>query len=255
MLLNGEMVIDDNSPVPADQPTGLKLAFRTTPFGAIEGAPAFPSEMLVPQSEWEARIKDMADSKSRLSDICDQAGLKCKDQGQTNYCWANAPTHCIEILRCVQNQNMVSLSPASVAAVIKNYQNVGGWGEEALRFIVDNGAVPTSMWPDNAIERKYDTAETKEVRKLYRVTEWWELRPRTVSELISCLINRIPVAVGYNWWGHEVTAVDPVWVNGAIGIRIRNSWGMVWGSKGYATLTGQRMLPDDAVSPRVAVAS
>lgn len=255
-----EFVIDDSTDLVATRPPpgqsrGLRLGLRSTPFGAIPNAPPFPPELLIPRGEWQARIEEMEATKSRLSDVATQANLPCKDQNGTNYCWINAPTYCVELMRVVQNQAPVVLSPASAGARIKGYRNVGGWGEEGLSYIVENGLVPVEKWPANAIARQYNTAENVELAKRYRVTEWWELEPRNLDQLISCLLRRMPVAVGLNWWSHEVSYVDPLWKDNAIAIRHRNSWGMSWGDQGYGILQGNRMLPDDAVVPRVATAS
>ena len=260
-LYPGELVIEGTTPetvtnAPAGFSTGLKLGMRTTPYGQMYGTEAFPQGLVIPRSEWQARIQEMEERKSRISDISLQAGLPCKDQNGTNYCWINAPTHCVEILRVMQNQPMVILSPASAGAQIKQGQNVGGWGEEGLRWIVDHGLAPVAQWPANQISNWQSLAQqTKTISLDYRVTEWWELQPRNLDQLISCLLLRIPVAVGYNWWSHEVTACDPVWLNGQAAIRIRNSWSMTWGEQGFSVLTGSRALPDDAVAPRVAVAA
>lgn len=170
-------------------------------------------------------------------------------------CWFNAPTHCLEIDRVMQNESPVSLSPASGACKITNFRNVGGWGKQALEFIIDTGVVPSSMWPDTAIDRQYDTAATNAERGKYRVVEWWELEPRNLDQLMSVLLRRWPVAVGYNWWSHEVTAVNPRWIDGAPALDIDNSWGTSWGTNGRGVLQGNRMLPDDAVVPRTALAS
>lgn len=252
-------IIDDATPTdglfPKHRARGLDLSNRPDGFAYGGTAEPFPDELLVSRSEWQARIEEMQERKTRLSDRVDQAGLPCKDQQQTNYCWINAPTHCTEIVRSGQNQRPVILSPASAGAQITGYRNRGGWGKEGLEFIARSGLVPVEKWPANAIDRRYATPENLELALAYRVTEWWELEPRNLDHLISCLLRRIPVAVGYNWWGHEVTAYDPVWIDGAIGIRPRNSWGMGYGDRGYFVLQGNRMLPDDAVAPRVAIAS
>lgn len=258
-LYPGEFVIDENSPdqlvkTPEGKSTGLRLGLRSTPFGQMHGSTAFPAELLIPRSDWQAWIQDAEQSQTRISDICLAAGLPCKDQGQTNYCWINAPTHCVEIIRVVQNQGMVILSPASAGGPIKKFRNDGGWGEEGLRWIVDHGLCPVDLWPANAISKSYYTEANRQVALNYRVTEWFELVPRNLDQLVSCLLRRIPVAVGYNWWGHEVTACDAVWMDGTVSIRIRNSWGMSWGSQGFGILSGNKMLPDDAVAPRVAIA-
>lgn len=232
---------------------GLDLSGKTAD-GYAGVADPFPSNLIIPKSEWQARIREMEETKTRLSDLMTQAGLPCKDQERTNYCWINAPTHCVEIVRALQNQPKIILSPASAGGPIKGFWNVGGWGKEGLEYIGDHGLVPVDKWPANAIERKYWTENNKRIALDYRDTEWWEIS--TIEEYISCLLRRIPVAIGLAWWSHEVTAYDPMWVDGDIAVKFRNSWGMGWGDEGgYGILQGRKMLPDDMVAPRVVVAS
>lgn len=256
-LYPNEPIVDDSNYQSVTQvdPTqfGRGLLPRQIPYGALPFA-ATLTIPLIPRDEWPDRIEEMEKNKTRLSDIIMRANLPCKDQNGTNYCWINAPTHCVEIVRVLQNEPMVILSPASVGAKIKNFANVGGWGTEGLEYIVKHGVVPVSLWPANAISRRYDKPEVWEEAKKYRVVEWWDLKPRNLDELFSVLFARIPVAVGYDWWAHEVTACDPVILpNGTYGVRIRNSWGERWGSNGFGILSGRKALPDDAVAPRVAI--
>lgn len=254
------VIINDETPAselfPEEHGRGLDLSPRPFEGYAYAGvAEPFPRELLIPRSEWQARIKERQERKARLRDLCSYAGLRCKDQGQTNYCWINAPAYCLEVVRAIQNQPLVYLSPASAGAQIKGYRNVGGWGKEGLEFIAERGLVPVDRWPANAIDRRYKTDENDRIALDYRTSEWWELEPRNLDQTVSCMLRNIPVAVGYNWWRHEVSAIDPVWVDGEVAIQIRNSWGMAWGEEGYGILQGTRMLPDDAVAPRVAIAS
>lgn len=257
-LYPGEFVIDDATPLSSLEPPmgcsrGLDLSLRG-PDGYGDLASPFPDELLIPRSEWQARIQEMEETKTRLSDLVDLAGLPCKDQASTNYCWCNAPVHCMEIVRVLQNQAMTILSPASVGAPIKNFQNVGGWGREALQWLIEKGVTPISTWPANAIDRRYYTDANRELALKYRATEWWQLVPRNLDQQISLLLRRIPIAVGLNYWSHEVTDYEPVWLDGTVAIRFRNSWGMGWGSSGYGIRQGNRMHSDDTVAARVGMA-
>lgn len=252
------MIINDSTPsdilFPRDLGRGLDLGLRG-PEDYAYGATAdpFPASLLIPRSEWQARIQEREERGMTLRGRLKAAGWKVKDQQRTNYCWINAPTASLEITRIAQNQRPVVLSPASGGGPIKGFRNVGGWGKEALEWIVERGLVPVDRWPANAIDRSYYTAENQSLALNYRVVEWWELQPRNLDQLISCLLRGIPIPVGYSWWSHEVTAVDPLWLDGTVAIWIANSWGEGWGENGFGAIQGSRMLPDDAVAPRTAI--
>ena len=215
-----ELLIDDSFPteqlvdpvVRGDRKSRglLRRDWGPDPFGTLPFAARFPSDIAIPENEWVDRISELESGKRRLTDLCDQAGLTVLDQDGTNYCWINAPVHCVEVIRVVAGQQAVRLSPASCGAPIKNYRNVGGWGTEGLKYIVSDGIVPQSSWPANAISRQYENGETRAMRAAYKVTEWWDLQPRNLKELITLLLLGIPVALGYNWWSHEVTGMDAV---------------------------------------------
>lgn len=261
LLYPGERIFDDSTPehhyaTPEGFSTGLDLSLRTAEgYGAA--AEPFPESLLIPRSEWQARIEEMEQQKSRLSDLIIAAKLPPKDQNGTNYCWINSPTHALEVVRLVQNEPMVILSPASAGAQIKGFRNVGGWGREALEWIAEHGLVPVDKWPPNAIDRRYATEENKQLALKYRAQRWWVL-DNSLDQHISCLLHRIPVCVGLAYWSHEVLDCDPVWVNGAIGVRFRNSWTADWptpGAGGWSIRQGRKITPDDSVAPVVALAS
>lgn len=262
-----ELVIDDSNwqqhadAVDYDPATGeprlrgrVPRDYAKEPFGSLGYATPF-NLPLIPRSEWQGRCEEMERQKSRLSDLMRFQRIPSLDQNGTNYCWFHCVVTAMYAVRALNGLPHVDLSPASGAAIIKGYRNVGGWGGEALEFITQHGVAPASLWPTNAIARQYDNEESRAARKHHIIGEWFELQPRNLDELITCLLLRIPVAVGFNWWGHAVCAVDPVWSNGAIGTRIRNSWGASYGDSGFAVLQGSRQIPDDAVAPRVVTAT
>jgi hypothetical protein len=263
-LKKGELIIDDSTPFdfalpPKGKGRGLVFPMSMAPYSERETSEPFPDSLLIDESEWPERIKEMEQTKTRVSDIVARASLECKNQAMTNYCWGNSPAYAMEVIRVIQGQRKVYLSPASACAQIMNYQNNGGWADAFMKFVEKYGLVPESSWPANHWQdARYATQANKEKALNYRQTEWWQLRPRTDKEMMSCLLRRWPVSVGYNWWGHQITLEDPVWLNGTYAGRGRNSWGMNWpsqGAGGYFILQGFRLTPDDAVVPRQAKAA
>lgn len=252
------IIFDDSTDELQLTPAGFSTGYRGMYSGSMTAADIsipFPSELLIPENEWQARIQEMEERKSRVSDILEMANVPVLDQKSTNFCWAFAPTMCLMATRAVQNQPTVVLSPASVACPITRYRNVGGYGGDSLQYIIDNGVSPESMWPQTAIDKRYDTPESRASRADFKGTEWWSLRPRNIQEQISCLLRRIPISTGLNYWGHQICDVDPVWINGKIGVRFRNSWSRDWGDNGYGIRQGSKMPGDDMTCIRVAVAS
>jgi hypothetical protein len=83
--------------------------------------------------------------------------------------------------------------------------------------------------------------------------------PGPFDEVITCLLNRVPVAAGLDWWGHLVCFLDPVILpDGSVGVLFQNSWGVDWptpGANGLACLTESRGTPDGAAAPVIVTAS
>lgn len=249
-------VIDDDTQShiwqpPTDIARGLDLGLRGTAERAYEGlANPFPKDLAIDPSEYQARIAERKARKATTRAMLEMIGVKRKNQSNVNYCWIFAPTRSVEIENFKQSGLWTNLSPSSAGAQIKNYRNVGGWGKEGLEWIVEKGLVPSQYWADTAWnDRSLATPENLARALRYRCTKWIELQPRNLNQLVSLLLQGFTVPIGLNWWGHEVLAIDVEWINGAIAIVFENSWGDDWGDKGFGVLQGQRMYPDDAVSP------
>lgn len=218
---------------------------------------------LVPENEIVDRIRENAANGSQLSDIWRRMNAPVLDQNGRGYCWAHSGTSAVQALRAAANLPTVPLSAYAVACVIKNYRDEGGWGAQGLDFISERGVPSESFWPMKAVSRSHDNPRTWENAALHRVTEGWvdTVTPqydRDLSRLqvVTLLLNRIPVIGDYNWWGHSVCLLDPVVLpSGRIGVRIVNSWGSSWSDGGMGVLDDRKAWPDGATAPRVSVAS
>lgn len=232
----------------------IRRDYSIHPFGGLAEAEEF-NLPLIPRSEWDDRIEQQEKDRSHLRALCEDMKMDVLDQNGTSYCWINAPTWCVMVQRIAAGLPMVRLSPASVGAKIKNFRNQGGWGAEGLQYIANHGLVPQSVWPANAIDRKYDTSEADAERPKYRVREWWDIS-RSFDKLATCLFMGIPVAIGLNYWSHEVSAMRVVALgNRKYGAEIANSWSTGWSDNGYGVLTESKAIPDDAVAPRTVTPS
>jgi hypothetical protein len=245
-----EPILDDGALIPGGT-TGLDLTDRPNVDGYGYGGVAVPFDdrLLIPESEWQARIEEQEQLKSRVSDLVSHYKIPPKNQGSLNYCWIYAPVHAMEINRVRAGYRYQPLAAAQVGAAIKRGRNSGGWGMEGVRWIGQKG-IPTEADYGSApvITRSYDSPEMRLLASANKCTEWVECKPRSVAQLVSMLLRGYAGAIGLDWWRHEVMAAEAIWLDGAIAIRIRNQW-QGWGANGFGILRGQKMVANDCVFP------
>lgn len=223
--------------------------YDAQPYGSLEYADRFEFDR-IPRNEWTDRIEQMDKDESSCDHVREYNGLETHDQSQTNYCWMNGVCSAMEIVNAERGNLKQMFSPASAAARIKNFRNVGGWGGDAVEWIIANGINNVEEWPHNAIDRQYDTPANRLSALKNTIKQWIELPERDIDALMTCLFDRIPVPIGLSWWSHLVCAIRPVLVKPNVyGVMIWNSWGNRWGDNGRGILTLSKATPDDAVAP------
>lgn len=251
------LINDDNAYKVHNPPQGLSKGriprdFSKVPYGSMPNVPAFGLPIFSKQ-ELADRANDKikgVNGASTNRKIIQAGGVIALDQNGTNYCWINAVIQMIQCLRAIQGLPNIKLSPASVGAPIKGYRNSGGWGGEGLEYIVKNGVASIETWPANAIKESYDNAASQASRALHKVTEFMDVI--SYEQMATLLVLGFPVAIGLNWWSHEVLAVD---YNPDGTVVILNSWTPTWGDEGYSTLSASKANPDDACCAFVTNAS
>jgi hypothetical protein len=230
----------------------IERRWDLVPEGKFEYAAAVPIR-LIPRSEWPDRIRQMERDKSRLSDIFKDSKIKVKDQQQTNYCHANSPATAMEIIREVQGQPYVELSPGSIGGPVTNYRNAGAWIGDNLKHIYTKGVASTAFVPLNQISRSGWKPGADENAAEHICTEWVEIPRGRISfdYVMTLVLSRIPVCTAHNWWRHAVTALDPFMSpdGRSFGTRDVNSWGERYGDGGFFVLMEGKGTPDEAYSP------
>lgn len=233
---------------------GLIPRDRAKQPGHMFGLDAFPFP-LIPESEWDDRLREQEKNKASLTDLIQEVGLEPLNQNGTSFCWANSSTMAAQILRVKEGEPKVDLSPASVACPINGFVNQGGWCGQSCKQIAEHGVAPASMWPVNAISRQYYTDEVRAEAAKYRIQKWYEGAARNRQQLATCLLLGIPCPVDYNWWSHSVCAIRLVKTSNGYATEIYNSWGTGYGDHGRGILEWPRGLPDDWVIPTTIMAN
>lgn len=229
------------------------------------------------------RIKEQNKEESSLRHIRRRSGPNGKhipslDQNGQGYCWAYSVTASVMIARAAAGLPYVRLSAHSVACVIKNFRDEGGWCGLSARFIrgqdpnhpTKKGIVPVSHWPEKSMSRSHDTESNWIEAAKYAINEDYVDLTRAVYDqnltkkqvLIQLVLNN-PVVLDFNFWGHSVLGLWATLLANAsqnltiddFGIGGLNSWTDGWGDLGEFELRGAKSRPDGAVCTRTVIAS
>lgn len=230
---------------------GQPMSFGHKPRTFEPGIVCAPAPtVVIPRSEWDARIEEQESTKSDLQSISDAEGIECLDQNGTNYCHANSPALAIMINRAVMGLPYVKLSPGSVGGPITGYRNQGANIGDDLKRIISHGIAPQSFVPPNQINKSGWKPGAEQAALDFKVTDWFDMMYKDSTMFDRCatqlLLNR-PVCVAYNWWSHAVTLIKLVKIsNGKYGFMFRNSWGTSYGKNGYGILEEGKGTPNEA---------
>lgn len=263
-------IIDDET---LTDPRIKDLVFCPTIEGEIKGHgliprdyAAYPREMfappsdivLIPRTEWDARIEEQEKEKSSLEHI--RGDIPSLDQNGQGYCWAYSTGSALTLLAAVNNRPYVRLSPHAVACKIKGFKDEGGWCGLSAKFSREIGYPDVTVWPEKSMSRSNDKPEVWANAARRKVTEdWCDLTASiydqnlTFEQMATCLLSGIPCMLDFNHWSHSVCGIRFVKIeSGSYGPKIWNSWTDSWGERGMGILRGSKGVPDGAVAIRVA---
>jgi hypothetical protein len=219
--------------------------FEKNPVGGFAQLFSLP---MVPRSEWKERIEERERNKNGLYHIWKAKNVPILNQQRRPWCWCYGTIGGFMTVRARMNLNTIKFSAASTAAKIKNYRDVGGWAEEAIKGFAKYGCSSVDRWPEASNSRSHDTEEQRKFAMLHKLTKVEELPRQNIDAIVSSLFYNNPVTLGLMWWGHLVYALDVVLRNGEIMILIANSWGEGWGENGLGLLSLDRATAHEAFS-------
>lgn len=276
-MLSKPFIIDDDNyrehlaDTEFDGHRGFGLVPRTSDPDPDVIVPMHAVQMeMIPETEWVDRIRERQAKQNRNVDRWRQGNngqpIPFVIQGQWGYCWGHGPINAQSMMRANMNLPYRALSAFSVCSPIKNGANEGAWGALALEFMLKNGACTQDLWPQGQV-RLPETADVKASRAANKLTgTWMDMaspvynRDLSKAQIVTLLLNDIPVVGDFMWWGHCVALLDPVIVTGnQIDTICVNSWAG-WGGyfqkgDGLAVLSGSKAFPDNAVAPKTLVAA
>lgn len=218
---------------------------------------------LIPDSEWIPRILER---KARKERNCDKwrvmnggQPLEYVVQGSVGWCWTHGPINAQTFLRAKANLPYRKLSAFSVGGPIKNGRDEGAWGALALEYMIKHGACTQDLWPQGKMLLP-ESPQIQASRADNRVVgSWMDVvapvydRNLSKAQIITLLLNDIPVVGDFMWWGHCVAILDLDVVSNSIATVIVNSWpgwgGLYTPGDGMAVLAGSKAWPDNGVAP------
>lgn len=230
---------------PRGMGSGFAAKAETTGFSLYDG-PVFP------RTDWD-ELMDLQDKNLSSPYDTHKAHVEIKNQKSTNYCWSFGMCTVVETEYAMAGMHNIGLSPAAVACQAKDFQNVGGWGEDAAKQIVKTGIPTYKTWKNVSFDRSLpnNPAVIKDSAR-HNILSFSEFDRGSFDEVVSCLISPYgakPVTGGYNHWRHLITLLKAVKVDGQIGVLFANSWGSDWSNDGgYGILLGGKAIADEAVS-------
>lgn len=267
---------DNDEGMPESLTGYIPRDYDAEPLGSGVGAKELPQallDMYPDEKVWKERFKELEAKKMDIPSILQRsfdAGVwKGLNQNPTNYCWCYAVVHAVMIQRLLNGEPFYRLSPYSVACIVKNFQNNGGWGSQACEQIVKEGVATEEFWPMekpgmsdrsganmNAIRngRQY-LASSRANAAMKKCTEFNDIPPRSIPHKMAALCVPLPVASGYNRIGHErCTIAGIVQSNGGLGYVDLDSYTGT-GAPDLKLVSNSFGAGEDMVIPRVSTPS
>lgn len=193
---------------------------------------------IISRSEWPALLAEKGRALRPLVQ-------KIKSQKSEGTCASNACGQGGEVIMVKQfgPENWVELSAVSLYKRVASNAQSGSTINDNIREISARGILPA----DTPANRELVSqgffkhvhpavgfsvplpAGWEETAKLFRVTEWWDIR--SIEGFVSAILRGAPVFYGRD--GHAILGVWAVMEQARLLIEYANSWDETWGDHGF----------------------
>jgi len=172
-----------------------------------------------------------------------------KNQGQCGSCWAFSACGGLEGQNAIQNNKLISLSPQQLVDCDTQDEGCnGGWIYTAFVWLQQHGGIES--WDDYPYKGRQQACQFNQSQAIVQVTGYQNV---TQANMVDALYNVGPLSVAFHagigiqlYTGgiynpatcsteanHAVLAVGYGVTNGTNWWRVKNSWGITWGVRGY----------------------
>lgn len=214
-----------------------------------------------PQSDWDALYDEQERTESSLEHLYLREWKgECLDQDGHGYCWAYSTGSAVMMRRLVLHMPFVRLNPHSVASIIKNGRDEGGWCGLSIakaREIgyAEEGTGP-GQWPVHSRQHtRFNDPAVKASMLKYAITDdWYDLgkpaygQQLKIEQYATCTFNNCPCPIDFDEWRHSICGLRLARIErGRWGYLHLNSW-RGWGRRGLAVIALDKWKHDGAVS-------
>jgi len=178
-----------------------------------------------------------------------------KNQGQCGSCWAFSAIGAMETLYFIDHGELVLLSEQNFVDCVRDGCEGcnGGWMDTAFEYSARNGVLTGDDYPYKAKDQvcQYDAS------KAVKVNTWYYDVPENSAVALKTAITKNTVSVAiqadqlvFQFYitgviksgcgaslNHGVLAVGYDNFNGVEAYIVKNSWGTIWGNKGYVLIS------------------
>lgn len=229
--------------------------WQSHPLGCYAAESEFPDSMLIPENEWEERLKELRAKRAGLLDLRNASGgkLDSLNQGKYPLCWAFSTTKCVMYLEAIEGQSVEKLSAWWLAGRETGWRSRGGWGSASLDRAVKDGIPTYNAAP--SFDKKYDNPEVKANAARRKVQEWWagsEDRDKRRHQFNTAMLLSLPCIGDWNFWSHSTSVIDLKKIGTSV---VDNSWSNSAGDHGLYYIEKNHGVPDGLWIPRVMTAA